>query len=51
MLLQVQREKDRVKQVDIILRQTRLTCNSGYPICRSSALRQKKDTLEEMSTP
>ena len=34
MLLQVQREKDRVKSVDITLRQTRGTCNSGYLICR-----------------
>ena len=32
---QREREKGGVKLVDIILRQTRLICDSGFPVCRS----------------
>lgn len=35
MLLQKEGEKGGVKPVDIILRQTWLICDSGFPVCRS----------------
>ena len=52
-MLQVQCEKDRVKQVDITSRRTRVSCNSGYPICRhfySFTIKIKYDIMLQENT-